>query len=159
MTASCPAFAELAADLCAAARIALPPITPDAAGGLGLRLEIDAVAVSVTHHPGEFPDHVFVLVTFGPVPASAEADVFRELLEANLLMMRPGSPSFGRDPLDGQVVLQACCAMHETGGNALLEGIRVAVAKALEWRQAHRLAPAPHEAGPHGFPVPAAAFA
>ncbi|MBC7436097.1 MAG: CesT family type III secretion system chaperone [Bdellovibrionales bacterium] len=144
-TATCPAFAALAAALCKAARIAPPALAEDTSGGLGLRLELDGVLVTITHHPAQFPSHVFVYVAFGAVPASGEADAFRDLLDANLLMMRPCSPSFARDPLDGQIVLQACCALHETSGNALLAGIRVAVGKALEWRQAHRLSPLARE--------------
>lgn len=141
MTASCSAFAELAAALCRTAGATLPPLTPDAEGGVGLRLEIDGVAVLVTHYPAHFPAHAFVLVSFGPVPATAEADVFRELLGANLMMLRPGAPAFARDPLDGQIVLQASCALAETSGDALLAGIRAAVGKAIEWRRAHRLSP------------------
>jgi len=141
MAVSCPAFAELAEALCRAAGTSLPPLTPDTAGGFGFRLEIDGVTVSVTHYPAHFPEHAFVLVGFGPVPASAEADVFRELLNANLVMLRPGAPAFARDPLDGQIVLQASCALAETSGDALLAGIRVAVGKAIEWRRAHRLSP------------------
>ena len=141
MTASRPLFAELAAALCKAAGAALPPLAPDGSGGVGLRLEIDGVAVSVTHYPAHFPEHVFVLVAFGSVPASAEADAFRELLDANLMMLRPGAPAFARDPLDGQIVLQASCALAETSGDALLAGIRAAVGKAIEWRRVHRLAP------------------
>jgi hypothetical protein len=153
-TSSCPAFTELAAALCRAAGMVPPAITRDAAGGLGLSLVVDGVAVTVTHHPANFPDHVFVVVAFGVVPACVEANVLRELLAANLLMLRPGSPSFGIDPRDGQVVLQACCAMSQTSGDALLGGIRVAVERAVEWRQAHRLVPAVQM--PH---VPMTAFA
>jgi hypothetical protein len=153
-TASCPAFNELATALCDAAGIALPGITQDAAGGFGLALVVDGVAVTVTHHPAHFPDHVFVVVAFGSVPASMESDVFREFLEANLLMLRPGSPSFGRDPRDGQIVLQACCSMSETSGNALLDGIRVAVDRAAEWRRAHRLLPAQNEGAQAAAHVP-----
>ncbi|CAN5446809.1 hypothetical protein BH11PSE7_BH11PSE7_13850 [soil metagenome] len=130
----------------------MPAITHDAAGGVGLALVVDGVAVTVSHHLAHFPDHVFVVVAFGPVPASIEADVFRELLDANLLMLRPGSPSFGRDPRDGQVVLHACCRMSETNGNALLDGIRVAVARAAEWRRVHRLVPVRNE-GAHAVHV------
>lgn len=164
-TASCHAFTELAAALCRAAGIALPAITQDAAGGFSLGLVIDGVAATVTHHPASFPDHVFVVVIFGAVPASIEADVFRELLQANLLMLRPGSPSFGLDPRDGQIVLQASCAICETSGNALLDGIRVAVGRATEWRQAHRLVPAQREGAQstsnvrHMQHVPMTAFA
>jgi hypothetical protein len=157
--AFCPVFAELAADLCHAGGLELPDIAQDAAGGYALCLVVDRIPVTVTHHPAHFPDHVFVVVAFGSVPASAEADVFRELLEANLLMLRPGSPSFGRDPRDGQIVLQACCTMSGTSGNALLDGIRVAVGRAAEWRRAHRLVPARHE-GAQAMPhVPMTAFA
>lgn len=143
MPESCPAFAELAEALCSAVGTTLPPLMPDTAGGFGFRLQIDDVAVSVTHYPVHFPEHAFVLVAFGPVPTSAEADVFRELLNANLMMLRPGAPAFARDPLDGQIVLQASCALAETSADALLTGIRVAVGKAMEWRQAHSLTPSP----------------
>lgn len=121
----------------------LPPLDPDGCGGLGLRMEIDGIAVSVMHYPAHFPEHAFVLVVFGPVPASAEAEVFRELLDANMAMLRPGAPAFARDPTDGQIVLQASCALSQTGGEALLSGIRAAVGKAIEWRRVHRLAAPP----------------
>ena len=80
----------------------------------------------------------------------------------------PISPSFGLDPRDGQIVLQASCALCETSGIALLDGIRVAVGRAAEWRQAHRLVPDPHEGAQttsslrhmqHAPQVPMTAFA
>ncbi|MBC5766643.1 CesT family type III secretion system chaperone [Ramlibacter albus] len=147
-------FSALAHSLCEAARAPAPPLERDAEGGIHVDLDVGGVAVTVTHLPDHFPAHVFVLVAFGPLPHEGEAASSREFLDANLLMMRPGAPVFGRDPLDGQVVLHACCAMANVDGELLLAGIGVAAGMAREWRRTGRLAAAAHEeAMPFGAAV------
>jgi hypothetical protein len=141
MRNSSPTFSELTQAVCRAAGVEPPPLAPDAQGGYAFSLSIDDVTVSIAHYPAHFAEHAFVLVRFGAVPPASEAEVFRELLNANLMVLRPGAPAFARDPLDGHIVLQVTCALSETSGEALLAGIRVAVGKAIDWRSTHRLIP------------------
>jgi len=132
-------FHHLAVQFCAAAGTPPVDISPDNAGLLAFSMQLRGVHISVSHAPAASPDHAFVLVMFGAVPADREPAVLRELMHANLLMQHDGAPSFGLNPMDGQVVLQYTCALATASGEELLAGLQAVVDTALQWREGFSL--------------------
>jgi len=136
---SVSAFHELAAAFCAAAHVALPPLTPNNEGIAALTAHLGEVEVSISHDMVSHPDHAFVLVMFGQVPEPQQARAWQELLHANLLMMGESAPAFSLNPLDGQVILQYIYPLAQASGESLLAGLQTAVAAAVQWRQSFSL--------------------
>jgi hypothetical protein len=74
---------------------------------------------------------------FGPVPSEFEALAMRRLLEANLVMMGVGRPSFGINFVTGHVLLSGAVQIAGTNGEYLLELLRHYASKAREWRESY----------------------
>jgi hypothetical protein len=127
-------FHDLAAQFCNLVGAIVPPLTPDADGVLAFSASFCNVDVTVTHDPEELPDHVTVLVFFGPAPEHAELAVLRQLLHANLALMRSAPCAFCRNPISGDIVLVSTCPLAELSGATLLEGLQAHVDAALQWR-------------------------
>lgn len=128
-------FHTLAEQFCAAAGAPMPDLVPDAQGAFTFSALLRDVAVTVTHEPMGSPDHVFVLVAFGPLPEEHARQAALRLLNANLLMLRAQAPAFGLNPVDEHVLLQYALPLAELTGESLLAGMAKAVDSALQWRQ------------------------
>ena len=77
---------------------------------------------------------VNVFIDFGQFPEHKAEQIFRRLLEINLLVSSQGSPRLGLDPQTGRVIF--CCAWPLQGLTAqkLLGSIDMAVRQAMVWR-------------------------
>lgn len=82
---------------------------------------------------------VNVFIDFGQFPEHQAEQIFRRLLEINLIVSAQGSPRLGLDPQTGRVIF--CCAYPLQGLSAhkLLGGIDMAVRQAIVWRSSFYL--------------------
>lgn len=126
---------DLADQFCAVVGLPPPGLVPDGNGLWAFSAKLRDVDVTLTHDPVHHPDHALVLVFFGPVPADRELAVLRELLHANLIMLQPGAPSFSRNPMTGDVVLQYVYPLAGASGQGLWAGLQAIVDSALKWRK------------------------
>jgi hypothetical protein len=127
-------FHDLATQFCTLVGAPIPPLTPDADGGLAFSASFRDVDITVTHDPADLPDRVTILVFFGQAPEHAELAVLRQLLHANLAMMRSSPCAFGRNPISGDIVLVSTCPLAELSGATLMEGLQALIDAALQWR-------------------------
>jgi len=79
-------------------------------------------------------DLVHVYVDFGDFPQHKAQDIFRRLLEINLLVSSQGSPRLGLDPTTGRVIFCWSRPLADLSAQKLLGGIDMAVTQALSWR-------------------------
>ncbi len=143
-------FQVLCEGVCGIFGVPLPPLQPDANGMTGFTLQLRGVDISVVEAPTGTAPAVFVLVEFGPPPAGRALQIWHALLDANFLMLEANAPSFSRNPVTGDVVLQYASTLHDANCEALCESICAIAEVAARWRQDYFLG----EAAPAGTPPP-----
>lgn len=131
-------FHDLAAELCAAAGVVTPPLMPSADGAVAFTLHTQGVEIALSHDP-RHPGYAFALIAFGQPPQYREAEVYRELLEANLMMLGADAPAFSLNAVDGRVILQYPWPLAQASGDVLWVGLSAVVGRALAWREDFRL--------------------
>jgi hypothetical protein len=77
---------------------------------------------------------VNVFVDFGMFPQDRAEEIFRRLLEINLLVSSQGSPRLGLDPQTGRVIFSCAYPLQGLTAQKLLGGIDMAVRQAAVWR-------------------------
>ena len=107
----------------------------ESGGASVLSVNFQGVDLSICHDQLRHPDHALVLAFFAHVPEHNEVLILRELLHANLSMMRPNSPSFSRNPLTGNVMLQYAVPLIGEAGENLWAAIQDIAESILVWRQ------------------------
>lgn len=145
-------FQVLCEGVCGLFEVQPPPLQPDANGLTGFTLQLRGVDISVVEAPAGMAPAVFVLVEFGAPPAGRELDTWHALLDANFLMLGAHAPSFSRNPVTGDVVLQYACTLHEATCEGLCESIRAIADVAARWRQDYFLLDTPGEPTPASTP-------
>ncbi len=126
---------KLAEQFCEIIGVPAPELSPDSNAVLAFSTQIGGVDISVTHDPLHHPDHATALVFFGQVPEDREVLILRELLHANLLMLRPDAPTFSRNPLTGNVILQYVFPLAGSSGRGLWTGMQGIIEYAQRWRR------------------------
>lgn len=135
-------FADICRQVCE--RFGRPP--PETAapthGIAAFSLQLDGVDVTLSAQE-RVPDELLVHVDLGPVPANHAAAAWNALMEANYLLLGDGGPSFARNIMSGDALLQHAVHLGEEGAvDHLLEALADMVSVALRWRQDHFLDPA-----------------
>ena len=142
-------FHDFAAEFCAAARPPVPELVPNGDGVHAFTAQARGVDLTVAHNPALGSNHVFVFVTFGPVPGHRQLEVYRDLLHNNLLGLQAGAPAFSLNPFDHQVILQYIHPLVAESGTHLWAGQQAIVDGALQWRrELVQLQPAAQTAAP-----------
>lgn len=129
-------FETLCTGLCDLAGGCILEIDVTDQGVSAFALKVDGVNVTLGHDPRRGAQHVFLMASFGPLPEGRELPACLRLLEMNCLMLTADSPSFGRDPLTGEILLQARYAFSELTPHRLYEDIAHFVSLAREWLSA-----------------------
>lgn len=114
----------------------LPPrvLVADGGGTTAFTLTLHDVQVTVMH-AASTPDIAFVLVEYGAVPASNSRASWDMLMDANLQMLGRHTPIFGRNPLNGEVVLRLGCPLDGTTPVDLYQRLISMVSAARAWRE------------------------
>ena len=128
-------FQVLCEGVCSLFGAAVPELQPDANAMTGFTLQVRGVDISVVEAPHGTAPAVFVLVEFGAPPAGRELQTWHALLDANFLMLEANAPSFSRNPVTGDVVLQYASTLHDATCEALCESICAIAEVAARWRQ------------------------
>lgn len=136
-------FQALCEGVCAVFGIDAPQLQPDAMGITGFTLRVQDVDISVVQAPEGTAPAAFVLVEFGPPSPERELETWHALLDANFLMLGANAPSFSRNPVSGEVVLQYACALADATPEGLCQSIEHIAAVAVRWRQDYFLAGEP----------------
>lgn len=136
-------FQVLCEGVCGIFGVQPPGLQPDANGLTGFTLQLRGVDISVVEAPAGASPEVFVLVEFGAPPAGRELETWHALLDANFLMLGANAPSFSRNPVTGDVVLQYASTLHDATCEALCESIRAIADVAARWRQDYFLGAIP----------------
>lgn len=142
-------FQTLCDGVCGVFGIEAPQLQPDAMGITGFTLRVQEVDISVVQAPEGSPPAAFVLVEFGAPPPERELETWHALLDANFLMLGANAPSFSRNPVSGEVVLQYACAFENATPEGLCQSIEHIAEVAVRWRKDYFLADErPPGAGP-----------
>ena len=80
------------------------------------------------------PALVNVFVDFGTFAQDKAEEIFRRLLEINLLVSSQGSPRLGLDPQTGRVIFSCAYPLQGLTAYKLLGSIDMAVRQATVWR-------------------------
>jgi hypothetical protein len=108
------------------------------------------VAVTLCHREDD-DDLVNVYVDFGAAPEHRALEIYRRLLEINLLASAQGSPRLGVDLQTRRVVFTYAQPLQKLSPEKLLGGIDAAVGQALAWRDGYFLdAPRARDSIPRG---------
>ncbi len=147
-------FEDFCRRLCLALGVA-PPVL-EARGDAPAAFSLDHQGVAMVWceaGPGaQQVPYVSLVVDFGEVHESEQAQVYPALLQANFLMLQACAPSFGLHPVTSRVTYHLCFDMNLVDPLAVcaaLDGIAQAV---MQWRETHGLAPPPWEGS--GTPPP-----
>lgn len=140
---SSTSFHDFTALFCEAAGSAVPELRPSENGLYAFTTTVRAVDVTVTHDPATRPGYAVVFVMFGKVPQGRQLEVYRDLLNSNLLLVHAGAPAFSLNPHDDQVILQQMQPLVPGAGAQFWAGLQGVVDSALQWRDA--LSPGPRD--------------
>lgn len=136
-------FQVLCEGVCEIFGVTPPALQPDTIGLTGFTLQLQGVDISVVEAPSGSEPAAFMLVEFGAPPAGRELQTWHALLDANFLMLGANAPSFSRNPVTGEVVLQHACTLHDATCEALCHRIRAIAEVAARWRQDYFLGDTP----------------
>jgi hypothetical protein len=103
-----PTFEALCAGLSKLLQAAAPEVRVDQHGLAALTIESERAVVTIAQHR-DTPEHLMVISNIGPVDQDNEVRMLRAVLDANFLLLGPGSPTFSRNSETGNVLLQYCC--------------------------------------------------
>ena len=148
-------FQVLCEGVCEIFGVTPPPLQPDANGLTGFTLQLQGVDISVVEAPtgpGGPSPAALVLVEFGVPPPERELQTWHALLDANFLMLDANAPSFSRNPMTGEVVLQHACTLHDTTCEDLCGRLLAIAEVAVRWRRDYFLGEPP--SGPVAAPGP-----
>lgn len=107
----------------------------------------DGVDVAVYHDARTDPGYVHAYIDVGAVPAERERDIFRTLLQRQMLLAPPHRTVVGLDAASGNIVVVARIPFDAMlDGARLLGVVRQLIGQVVVWRS-----PAtPHDARPAG---------
>jgi hypothetical protein len=126
-------FEQLCAGLCELAGIEMPPLARDD-GMWSATLCMRGVDVTLMQYEDRQPGAVFLIADFGPMPEELGVGGWLTLLDANLLHSGADSPSYGRNPETGHVLLQMPVRLDSATAGHVHEVITALVETALQWR-------------------------
>jgi hypothetical protein len=132
-------FAQLRLALCEVAGCALPRVGVNDRGVEAFSVLLDGIEITLAHDVQRASGHVLVLVRFGALPHELTLAACMALLRTNSLMPRALSPSFGLDPIDGDVLLQHAFALAELSAQDLYASLAGFAEVALAWRSTYFL--------------------
>ncbi|MBC7605225.1 MAG: CesT family type III secretion system chaperone [Ramlibacter sp.] len=136
-------FTQFAQALCDCAGVAAPLVQPDLTGTVAFHLVLRDVVVNVLQLPApEYPnDDVFILVTFGAIPADMELSALQMIAEANYTMLGAGAPVFGLNPATGEIVIRQQMCLSQVVASDAYAAIERLAQVARQWRIDPTLAP------------------
>jgi hypothetical protein len=127
-------FQELCAGLCEAYDLPTTQLEPDASGLVGFRVQLRNVEVTLVESSTGTVPAAYVLVEFGPLPASDELRALQALLNTNFMLLAPNAPAFSRNPMTGDILLQHACLLSDASVLGMAESIGYLVDLATQWR-------------------------
>lgn len=108
-------------------------LAPDENGVVGFQLKQEEVALQVIQTPAG--TDLLLIADLGAAPEGDGAAVADALLDANYLLLEPGGPVFGRNPLTQSYTVQCARSLEGLGADELLAaGQRLAMLVAL-WQR------------------------
>ena len=150
-------FVDLQEAICGLLGATPPPLAYDENDVMAFHVTTSDVSINFVHRRGM--DRVaFVYIALGVLPEDRELKVWRLLAEANFLMLAEHGPSFSRNPVTGQVVLQWVRALGDCDAIEIFQSLARLADKARQWRRTHFLEES-DDAPPSGPGLHAANFA
>jgi len=128
-------FEDLCASFCELIQAPPPELSDDDQGRVAFHVIQHGITVNIVQCPQTSPDHVFVLFELGAVgQGAASFDQLRALLEANFVLeVHP--PTFSRNPVTGDGVLQYVYPLFDATPNDLGELIDKGVEWVTDWQR------------------------
>jgi hypothetical protein len=114
--------------------VTAPQLAHDAQGTASLSMQLDGVDVTLAHFPQRSPDSAVALLELGSVPQAHELAAWLALMNINFLMRGDGAISFGRNPQDGQAILQCVYPFREVSGPGLQASLARMTRLVKSWR-------------------------
>lgn len=100
----------------------------------GGSIMLGEVGFSLIHREEVDPELMFIYCDFGEVLEGKEIEVYRALLEANLLLYNGSAPLFTVNGDTGRVTMTAHCRLDELKAETLQEILKKMGAQAMAWR-------------------------
>lgn len=138
-----PDFQRLAHELCQHADLAAP--APDQTV---LDLEVKGINFSLYDAGARTPDVAVIYCDFGAVPTQSRDRILLRLLETNLYLFGPHSPTFTCNPETGHVLLAAMLPITSASAAATLDLLAGLADMAMEWRTRYFLTALEHDGAP-----------
>ena len=130
-------FEALCSGFCEIAGVTQPALDTGIEGIEGFHARLHDVTVDVLHSPERSKDHIFVLVGLGDLDAgdAAARRTLEALLDANFTNLDTGAPTYCRNPVTGEVMMQRVVPFFEATPTGLYALVDSGVEMALSWRQ------------------------
>ncbi len=128
-------FKDLCDGFCEVAGVPSPALEADSDGLIAFHVILRGVTINVVHSPQSSADHAFILVECGEPPQRDAQRPLQALLEANFFPLQVHPPTFGRNPVSGEAVLQFVYPFFEASPTGLFELIDKGIDIALRWQQ------------------------
>ncbi len=118
----------------------LPPASTEGAKtDFALDVTVDGIGFSLMPGADDNADCLLLFCEFGELPQECAGLAMRRLLEANLVMMGAGRPSFGINFATGQVLLSGAVRVAGLTGEQLAHMLHHYAGRAKEWRETYFL--------------------
>lgn len=128
-------FQDLIRSFCALCEI------PDEAEGIlkGGPLAVNEVAFSLSHNVDISPQALLVYCDFGPVAEGREAEAYRALLEANMVLYSANGPMYTVSPLTSRVVFANNYPLAVLDARTLRNALAQLAGMARDWSKSQFL--------------------
>lgn len=128
-------FEDFSQSMCELLAIEPPPMESNSDGDTGFVVNYQGVDISFIKGRQNQEADLLMVIDFGIPPADKEADVLKDVMEANCVMRGVGAPCFMRHPADGMIALRYSFLCQQVDVRHVYEAI-VAAADAVEsWRE------------------------
>jgi hypothetical protein len=102
-------------------------------------LAVNEVVFSISHNVEISPQAVLVYCDFGPVAEGREAEAYRALLEANMVMYSANGPMYTVSPLTSRVVFANNYPLEALDARSLRNVLAKLAGMAKDWRKSQFL--------------------